>query len=75
MQASKRRTKTLGSILRRAILLLCMLTLLTSMTGCAKHYVIAQGQDTLAISKAELDTLKSDNEALLKALLKCPGGK
>lgn len=61
--------------LRSLMFLLSTLTLLAFMTGCGKKYVVVQGNDNISITKAELDTLKSDNEALLGALLQCKGGK
>ncbi len=56
---------------RTTSLLLCMALLLTSMTGCAKRYVVVPGGEQVTISKSELDQLYSDNEALLKALEGC----
>ena len=56
---------------RLTTLLLCMALLLTSMTGCAKRYVVVPGGEQVTISKQELDQLYSDNEALLKALEEC----
>lgn len=56
---------------RMTTLLLCMVLLANSMTGCAKRYVVVDGTEQVTISKAELDRLYSDNEALLKALEEC----
>lgn len=56
---------------RMTTLLLCMVLLLNSMTGCAKRYVVVPGGEQVTISKSELDQLYSDNEALLKALEGC----
>ncbi|MFZ5774042.1 MAG: hypothetical protein ACOY3Z_00960 [Thermodesulfobacteriota bacterium] len=56
---------------RKMILPLCMVLLLTSTTGCGKRYVVVPGGEMVTISKAELDQLYSDNEALLEAVEGC----
>ena len=55
--------------------LLLMLLLLISMTGCSGRYVVIQGEETVTVKKATLDNLHSDNEQLLRALMKCQQGK
>lgn len=63
-----------GRLLRRTALLLMLLPLI-SMTGCSGHYVVIQGEETLTVKKSTLDNLHSDNEQLLRALMKCQQGK
>jgi len=52
-----------------------MLLLPISTTGCSGRYVVIQGEETVAVKKATLDNLYSDNERLLRALAKCQGGR
>ena len=70
----RKKTTSFGKPWLKTTLLPCMALLLISMTGCAKHYVIVPGGQTVTISKQELDQLHSDNEALLKALDQCKSG-
>ena len=51
------------------------LWLLISMTGCSGRYVVIQGEETVAVKKATIDDLYSDNERLLRALAKCRESK
>jgi len=51
--------------------MLLMLLLLISMTGCNRRYVVVNGDETVQVKKGELDRLYSDNENLLKALEQC----
>lgn len=59
----------------RLLLLLCLAFCLTSMTGCPKSYVVVPGNETVTITKQELDRIYSDNEALIAALKSCKGIK
>jgi len=51
--------------LRRVTAIVLLLLLLTSMTGCNKHFVVIKGTETVVVPKAILDQLLSDNEQLL----------
>lgn len=50
-----------------------LLLLLICTTGCAKHFVVIKGEETVVVPKSTLDTLYSDNERLLQALEDCQG--
>lgn len=54
-------------------LTIVVVVLLLSLSGCAKHFVVIKGEETVVIPKATLDTLYSDNERLLQALEDCQG--
>lgn len=58
---------------RRATAWASLLLLLISTTGCAKHFVVIKGEETVVVPKATLDQLYSDNERLLQALEECQG--
>lgn len=53
------------------MVLLSMLLLLNSMTGCASRLVVIDGTETVVVKKATLDRLYADNEALLASLAQC----
>jgi hypothetical protein len=64
-------SKKTGKLWLLTTALVLTLLLLTSMTGCAKRYVVVNGDETVQVKKSTLDNLYSDNELLLKALEEC----
>lgn len=54
-----------------AMVLPLMLLLLSSATGCARRYVVIEGEETISVRKGTLDALYGDNEDLLRALQEC----
>ncbi|MFH1027803.1 MAG: hypothetical protein V1791_07365 [Pseudomonadota bacterium] len=60
---------------KTTLILLSLLALLISTTGCSKRYVVVDGGATVTIKKSELDRVYQDNELLLKALEECRGGR
>ena len=71
----KRMSRITAKRLAREILLLSLLTMLISMTGCARRLVVVDGGATVTIKKSDLDVLHADNENLLNALEECCGGR
>ena len=59
----------------RTMAVLCLLVLLSSMTGCGRKFVLVDSSQPVTTTKAELDRLYSDNEALLAALKACKEAK
>jgi hypothetical protein len=53
------------------MVMLSMLMLLISMTGCGKRYIVIDGTETISVKKSTVDNLYQDNELLLQALEKC----
>ena len=60
---------------RRLKMATSMLLLLISMTGCSKHLVVVNGEETVTVKKSTIDNLYQDNELLIKALNECKGKK
>lgn len=59
----------------KTILLLLLLPVLISMTGCSGRYVVVAAEEQITLPKGTVDMLYSDNERLLKALEECRGGR
>ena len=71
----KRISRSTAKRLAREILLLSMLCMLISATGCARRLVVVDGGATVSVKKSDLGNLHSDNENLLKALEDCRSGR
>ena len=52
------------------ILVLLLLLMLISMTGCSR-YVAVNGDEMVSVKKGELEQLHSDNELLIQAVKEC----
>lgn len=65
--------RTHGKPWRITTALLLTLLLLTSTTGCSRSskFIVIEGEETIQVRKATLDTLYRDNERLLRALEEC----
>lgn len=55
----------------RTTLLILTLVLPISTTGCARRFVVIDGEETITVKKSTLDRLYNDNEILLRALEEC----
>jgi hypothetical protein len=63
--------KMLAKRWRRVTLTVLPFLLLTSMTACSTRYVVVHGDETVIVKKVDWDTMYSDNERLIQALLEC----
>lgn len=58
----------------KTILLLSLLLLPISTTGCS-HYVVVPGGETIQINVQQWDQMRQDNELLIITLKECQGKK
>lgn len=58
----------------KKMLLLSLLSLPISMTGCSR-YVVVPGGETIRISVQQWDQMRADNELLMGELTRCRSGK